>query len=118
MDIKVKNLEEMLQDARSKVEDIDPMSVIGKEDQYTIIDVREPAEVQETGMVLGAHNIPRGLIEFQLRPSDDFPADTPILLYCAVGARAALAGVTIKKLGFTNIKNLGGFKEWQEASKQ
>ena len=118
MDIKVKNLEEMLQDARSKVEDIDPMSVIGKEDQYTIIDVREPAEVQETGMVLGAHNMPRGLIEFQLRPSDDFPADTPILLYCAVGARAALAGVTLKKLGFTNIKNLGGFKEWQEASKQ
>ena len=118
MDIKVKNLEEMLQDARSKVEDIDPMSVIGKEDQYTIIDVREPAEVQETGMVLGAHNMPRGLIEFQLRPSDDFPADTPILLYCAVGARAALAGVTLKKLGFANIKNLGGFKEWQEASKQ
>ena len=58
MVIKLKKLEEMLQDARSKVEDIDPLSVIGKEDQYTIIDVREPAEVQETGMVLGAHNIP------------------------------------------------------------
>ena len=118
MVIKVKKLEEMLQDARSMVEDIDPVSVIGKEDQYTIIDVREPAEVEETGLVLGAHNIPRGLIEFQLRPSDDFPADTPILLYCAVGARAALAGVTLKELGFTNVKNLGGFKEWQEASKQ
>ena len=118
MDIKTKMLEEMLQDARSKVEDIDPLSVIGKEDQYTIIDVREPAEVQETGMVLGAHNIPRGLIEFQLKPTDDFPADTPILVYCAVGARAALAGVTLKELGFTNIKKLGRFKDWQEASKQ
>ena len=118
MVIKVKKLEEMLQDARSMVEDIDPVSVIGKEDQYTIIDVREPAEVQQTGLVLGAHNIPRGLIEFQLRPSDDFPADTPILLYCAVGARAALAGVTLKELGFTNVKNLGGFKEWQEAAKE
>ena len=118
MVIKVKKLEEMLQDARSMIEDIDPVSVIGKEDQYTIIDVREPAEVQETGLVLGAHNIPRGLIEFQLRPSDDFPADTPILLYCAVGARAALAGVTLKELGFTNVKNLGGFKEWQEAAKE
>ena len=44
MDIKIKKLEEMLLDARSKVEDIDPLSIIGKEDQYTIIDVREPGE--------------------------------------------------------------------------
>ena len=66
MDIKVRKLEEMLLDARSKVEDIDPLSIIGKEDQYTIIDVREPGEVQESGMISGAHNIPRGLLEFQL----------------------------------------------------
>ena len=116
MDIKVRKLEKILQDARSKVEDIDPLSVIGKEDQYTIIDVREPVEAQESGMVSGAHNIPRGLLEFQLKPSEGFPADTPILVYCAVGARAALAGVTLKELGFTNVKNLGGFKDWQDAS--
>ena len=118
MDIKAKKLEEMLQDARSKIEDIDPLSVIGKEDQYTIIDVREPAEVQETGMVSGAYNIPRGLLEFQLKPSEGFPSDAPILVYCAVGARAALAGVTLKELGFTNVKNLGGFKDWLAASQQ
>ena len=108
----------MLQEARSKIEDIDPISVIGKEDQYTIIDVREPDEVKESGMISGAHNIPRGLLEFQLKPSEGFPADTPILVYCAVGARAALAGATLKELGFTDVKNLGGFKDWQDASKQ
>ena len=118
MNIKVKKLEEILQEARFVVDDIDPHSIIGKEHQFTIIDVREPNEVQETGMVLGAHNIPRGLLEFQLRPSNDFPADAPILVYCAVGARAALAGVTLKELGFTNVKNLGGFKDWQDASQQ
>ena len=117
MDIIVRKLEEMLLDARSKVEDIDPLDIIGKEDQYTIIDVREPGEAQESGMVSGAHNIPRGLLEFQLKPSEGFPADTPILVYCAVGARAALAGVTLRELGFTNVKNLGGFKGWQDASK-
>ena len=67
-------------------------------------------------MISGAHNIPRGLLEFQLKPSEGFPADTPILVYCAVGARSALAGVTLKELGFTNVKNLGGFKDWQDAS--
>ena len=116
MESKVKKLEEMLQEARSRVEDIDPLSVIGKEDQYTIIDVREPSEVQESGMISGAHNIPRGLLEFQLTPTEGFPADPPILVYCAVGARAALAGATLKELGFTNVKNLGGFKDWQDAS--
>ena len=88
----------------------------GKEVQ--IIDVREPGEVQESGMITGAHNIPRGLLEFQLKPSESFPADIPILVYCAVGARAALAGVTLKELGFTNVRNLGGFKDWQDASRQ
>ena len=117
MNTRTKKLEEMLNEARSIVEDVDPLSIIGKEDQYTIIDVREPSEVQESGMVSGAFNIPRGLLEFQLKPSEDFPADTPILVYCAVGARAALAGVTLKELGFTNVRNLGGFKDWQKASK-
>ena len=116
MNTRTKKLEEMLNEARSIVEDVDSLSIIGKEDQYTIIDVREPSEVQESGMVSGAYNIPRGLLEFQLKPSEDFPADTPILVYCAVGARAALAGVTLKELGFTNVKNLGGFKDWQDAS--
>ena len=69
-------------------------------------------------MITGAYNIPRGLLEFQLKPSESFPADTPILVYCAVGARAALAGVTLKELGFTNVRNLGGFKDWQDASRQ
>ena len=73
MDIKIKKLEEMLLDARSKVEDVDPFSIIGKEDQYTIIDVREPGEAQESGMVSGAHNIPRGLLEFQLKPAFQLP---------------------------------------------
>ena len=118
MDIKIKKLEEMLLDARSKVDDVDPYSIIGKEDQYTIIDVREPGEVQESGMITGAHNIPRGLLEFQLKPSEGLPTDTPILVYCAVGARAALAGVTLKEFGFTNVRNLGGFKDWQDASRQ
>ena len=117
MNSRTKKLEEMLNEARSIVEDVDSLSIIGKEDHYTIIDVREPSEVQESGMVSGAYNIPRGLLEFQLKPSEDFPADTPILVYCAVGARAALAGVTLKELGFTNVRNLGAFKDWQEASK-
>ena len=60
-------------------------------------------------------NIPRGLLEFKLRPSENLNEDTPILVYCAAGLRAALAGQTLKELGFNDVKNLGGFDDWVKA---
>ena len=42
-------------------------------------------------------------------------SDQPILVYCGGGSRAALAGKTLLELGFTNVQNLGGLKDWIEA---
>ncbi len=39
-----------------------------------------------------------------------------MILYCGSGGRAALAGVTLKDMGFAEVHNLGGFKGWAEAS--
>ena len=33
----------------------------------------------------------------------------------AAGGRAALAGKTLRDLGFTDVRNLGGFKDWVAA---
>ena len=38
-----------------------------------------------------------------------------MILYCAAGGRAALAGKTLQELGFGEVYNLGGFKDWAEA---
>ena len=37
-----------------------------------------------------------------------------ILVYCAAGARAALAAKTLMYFGYKDVFNLGGFKEWVE----
>ena len=37
-----------------------------------------------------------------------------ILVYCAAGARAALAAKTLMYIGYKDVFNLGGFKEWVE----
>ncbi|MGE0120790.1 MAG: rhodanese-like domain-containing protein [Dongiaceae bacterium] len=37
------------------------------------------------------------------------------MLYCAAGGRAALAGKTLKDLGYPDVRNLGGFQDWQAA---
>lgn len=85
-----------------------------------IVDVRDAAEVAATGKIKGAINVSRGMIEFradQALPSHNpaFQKERPIILYCASGGRAALAGKVLKDMGYENVQNLGGFKEAAEA---
>ena len=46
------------------------------------------------------------------------PADktAPIMTYCAVGQRGAIAMTALRLLGYTNVKSLnGGFNSWIKA---
>src|ERR1051325_10385825 len=65
----------------------------------TWIDVREIEEWQE-GPLPGAVHVPRGNLESRI---EGVVADrsTPIVLYCAVGARSAFAAKTLDILGYT-----------------
>ena len=68
----------------------------------------------------GAVAVSRGLLEFRADPASStrdpaFRPDRPILLYCGSGGRAALAGKTLRDLGFVDVRNLGGFKDWVAA---
>jgi rhodanese-related sulfurtransferase len=85
-----------------------------------VVDVREAAEVQQSGKVSGAVHVPRGLLEFVAdpqSPSHDprFETGKPVILYCAGGGRAALAGQALKELGYGEVYNLGGFAEWADS---
>jgi rhodanese-related sulfurtransferase len=86
--------------------------------QAVFIDLREPAEIEASGKVPGALAIPRGLLEFRVDPES--PARDPkltkpvVITYCASGGRAALAGKLMQDLGYADVRNLGGFKDWVE----
>ena len=85
-----------------------------------VVDVRDGAEVAQTGKIKGAVNVPRGMIEFRAdadTPYHDaaFRKDRPVILYCASGGRSALAGKTLRDMGFERVHNLGGLKEATEA---
>ncbi len=85
-----------------------------------LLDIRDSAELAASGKAKGALHIPRGSLEFKAdpgAPSHD-PAlrlDRPIVLHCAAGGRAALAGKLLQDMGYTQVFNLGGFKDWVEA---
>ena len=38
-----------------------------------------------------------------------------IVAYCASGGRSALVGKILKDMGYTNVRDLGGFKGWLDA---
>ncbi len=78
-----------------------------------LIDVREADELQ-AGLLPGAIPIPRGLLE--LRIEDKVPdKGSPVVIYCAVGIRSALAAKTLVELGYTDVASLtGGFNRWSD----
>lgn len=85
-----------------------------------VVDVRDAPEVQAGGKVAGAVHVSRGMLEFRAdaaTPYHDpaFTRDRPIILYCASGGRAALAGKALKDLGYDEVHNLGAFKDWAES---
>ena len=114
----MKTLKELIAKAHSIVPKISCKEFSDDPNTYTLIDVREGTEVAETGSVINSINIPRGLIEMKLSPSNEdqsLNADTPIVVYCGGGSRASLAGKTLKDLGFKNVQNLeGGYRGWKE----
>ena len=81
-----------------------------------VVDVRDGTEVAASGKVKGAVAVPRGLIEIKADPESPahdpaFRRDRPVVLYCASGGRSALAGKVLRDMGFTDVRNLGGFKD-------
>jgi rhodanese-related sulfurtransferase len=118
----MKTVQQMLAEADAEVPRISPedaKALLGRPDAL-FLDVREPSEVVASGKVPGALVIPRGLVEFRADPASPlhdaaFDRSKTIVTYCASGGRAALVGITLKDMGYTNVRNLGGFKGWIDA---
>ncbi len=112
-------LNEMLAVAHAAVPKIGPAAAadLVKTGNALIVDIRDGTEVAASGKAKGAITIPRGSLESRACPSSathipEMRQDRPIILYCAGGNRAALAGKTLLDLGYKDVRNLGGFRDW------
>jgi rhodanese-related sulfurtransferase len=115
-------VKELLAAANAAVPKIDPQEAVQlvARGNVVLVDVRDALELQDGGKAKDALHIPRGLLEFRIDPESPSynPAlqrDKTILVYCASGGRAALAGNTLKQFGYSDVRNLGGFKDWVQA---
>jgi rhodanese-related sulfurtransferase len=85
-----------------------------------VVDVRDAAEVEQSGKIAGAMHVSRGLLEFRADPESpthdkNFAKDKNVIVYCGSGGRAALSGKLLKDFGYERVFNLGGFKDWAAA---
>jgi rhodanese-related sulfurtransferase len=118
----MKTVQMMLAEAEAAVPRIsveEAKGLVGRAD-VLFLDVREPPEVAASGKVRGAVAVPRGLVEFRADPASPmhdaaFDRAKTVVAYCASGGRSALVGKTLKDMGYTNVRNLGGFKGWLDA---
>ncbi|MBB4039001.1 rhodanese-related sulfurtransferase [Microvirga flocculans] len=117
-----KGVKDLLAEANSAVPKLSPNEAAEKmkSGDVLVVDVRDPGEVQQTGRIKGALNVPRGMLEFRADPDSQyhnpaFQRDKTILLHCASGGRSALAAKTLQDMGYTAVFNIGGFKDLAEA---
>ena len=92
----------------------DAVRLINQDDALTL-DVREDKEFCD-GHILNAVNIPLGLLEGRLKEIEQHK-ESPVIIYCRSGQRAAKAGAVLKRQGFTSIHKLnGGMLAWVDAN--
>lgn len=118
-----KGFKQMLAEANAMVGSIDAengKALVGNPD-VLFVDVRDITELRQTGKIPGAVHAPRGHLEFHADPES--PRFIPVMdrrkrlvIVCASGGRSALAGRTLKEMGYADVWNLvGGMAAWQQA---
>ncbi len=116
------SVKQMMEAANAAVPRITPVQareMIAK-GNVLILDVRDAPELEKSGKVAGAVNVSRGMLEFRADPDSpyhdkNFSKDKPVIVYCASGGRSALSGKVLKEMGYSEVYNLGAFKDWAES---
>ena len=115
-----KTLKEMLKEANSSIQSINPnkaIDLVGN-NEFIFIDLRDKSELLKSGKIPGAMSCPRGMLEFFIDSKSPFHKEIfsqkkNFIFYCASGFRSALGTETASKMGVKKVSNLtGGFSAW------
>jgi len=108
--------------------DYGQLTEIRNKEKNVLIDVREKEELDQTGIIPGAHHIPLGDIEQALvTPNDEFAKkyrfnkpshEDQVIFSCRSGKRSLVALEKALNHGFKNAKHYkGGWLDWEEKTK-
>ena len=104
----------------AQVSAAEAVQMLGAPD-VTIIDIRDPRELEREGRIPGSFHAPRGMLEFWVDPESPyhkpiFAEDRTFVIHCASGWRSLLATQILQRMGLKPVVNMkGGFGAWKEA---
>jgi len=112
----IKSSKTLVQEAQKGIETVSVSEVkaLLKNNQVTLIDVRDIRELWKEGTIENSKHIPRGMLEFWLDPESSYYKSNKIkdikkmVLFCALGWRSALATKSLVDMGFKNVAHVAG----------
>jgi rhodanese-related sulfurtransferase len=116
--MKIKSSHQLVQEAYTEVKTINTNQALTlvKENKCNLIDIRDVRELEKEGRVENSVHIPRGMLEFWIDPNSQYfkegklDLDKEMVLFCAAGARSALAAKALQDMGFEKVSHVeGGF---------
>jgi glyoxylase-like metal-dependent hydrolase (beta-lactamase superfamily II)/rhodanese-related sulfurtransferase len=99
-----------------QVPSLDVASLLSQgQDNFYIVDLREDNERAKSGFIPSAHHLPYSGLDRHLDALKN--TDTPIVFYCAVGERSAMAVSIALASGVKNVMHLvGGFEAYKDVT--
>ena len=112
----IKSAQQLVQEAYTQIKTIDTKKAFSlvKENKCNLIDIRDIRELDKEGKIENAVHIPRGMLEFWIDPSSQYfkegklDLEKEMVLFCAAGARSALAAKSLLDMGFKKVSHVGG----------
>ncbi|MCW5635814.1 MAG: rhodanese-like domain-containing protein [Rubrivivax sp.] len=121
-----KTARQLVEEAMAEVRTlgVDEARALHAEGRALFVDLRDVRELEREGVIPGAVHAPRGLLEFWVDPDSPYfhqafagAADgRPLVLFCALGWRSALAAKSLQEMGLADVSHVdGGFSAWKAA---
>ena len=120
----IKSVQTLVAEANSEIKTIDSTQAFSllKENKCNLIDLRDVRELERDGRIENSIHIPRGMLEFWLDPNSQYfkegklNLEKEMVLFCAAGARSALAAKSLKDMGFEKVSHIeGGFGSMKQS---
>ncbi len=104
--------------AQSNVDAAQLEQMLQNDASVQLVDLRTPAELQQTGKIEGARVINFTDANFQAQIAQ-LDKEKPVIVYCASGGRSPRAAQQMSKMGFKKVYDYsGGMNDWRSKGKK
>ena len=112
----IKSSQSLVEEALKSIKSLSSSEVkkLLENNEITLIDVRDIREIWKEGTIENSKHIPRGMLEFWIDPSSQYfkegklDLEKEMVLFCAAGARSALAAKSLLDMGFKKVSHVAG----------